>query len=126
MMEIANTNNYDFFTVIPGIKEKTAKALVDGLHDNTDLIYFLLKELTLVEDVKGRYSVAFTKVRDEEMEHFITENYGTIDDSLTKNTTILVVPTKDIKSAKTDKANKYGIPIVPIDELKEYIQTNIL
>jgi len=126
MMEIANTDNYDFFTVIPGIKEKTAKALVDGLHDNNDLIYFLLKELTLIEEVRGHYSVAFTKVRDEEMEKFITDNYGTIDDSLTKNTTILVVPTKDIKSSKTDKANKYGIPIVPIDELKEYITNNLL
>ena len=38
-------------------------------------------------------------------------------ESVTKATDYLVVPYKDFTSSKTAKADKYGIPIVTVEEL---------
>lgn len=126
IIEFSHDRNYEFFTVIPGIKEKTSKKLVDGINENIKLIQFLIQELNIQNEPRttGLFSVAFTKIRDEEMENMIKEYGGIINDSLTKDTSILVIPEKGVKSSKVLKAEKYGIPVVPIYELKNYIEEN--
>lgn len=126
IIEIAQSKNYDFFTVIPGIKEKTAKKLVDGINNNMKLISFLIQELNVENEPRnnGSFSVVFTKVRNEEIEKFIEEYGGVVSDSLTKDTSLLVIPEKGVKSSKITKAEKYGIPIIPINDVIKYIKNN--
>lgn len=125
LMDIAEDVKISQLITIPGIKEKTAFKIVDGIRENKKLIKFLLKTL-IVHETKGRqndskFSVCFTKVRDSEAEKYIKESGGTIDDGLKKTTTFLVVPDKSISSSKVTKAQKYNIPVVSIDELKDVI-----
>lgn len=108
----------------PGIKEKSAKKIIDGLKENEELIEKLVDILDVYEDepeADSKFSVCFTKVRDDKIESWIKHNGGSIDDTLTKNTNILVIPMSGTRSSKVDKAEKYGIPVVTIDILQEYI-----
>ena len=49
---------------------------------------------------------------------------GVVEDSLTKKTSFLIVPTGfgDQHSAASDKARKYGVPIVEIDQVPKYLE----
>ena len=125
LLEISIDNKFSKLIGIPGIKEKTAMKIVEGIKENKKLIKFLLKTLT-VNETKGninssKFSVCFTKVRDKELEKYIKECGGTIDDGLKKTTTYLVVPDKSISSSKVTKAEKYNIPVVTVDELRNNI-----
>lgn len=115
-------------TVIPGIKDKTARKIIEGIKDNEKLIEFLENELTLLEDKKSgsRFSVVFTKVRDKELEQWTVENGGEVKDSLTKDTSVLVVPVIGVESSKVEKAKKYNIPIVGVNDYKEYIKKTFI
>lgn len=121
------------FEVIPGIKEKTANKIIAGIRVNEDLIKFLEKELNVREEklVQSDFKVVFTKVRPNdfpelELEQFIEEAGGSIEESVTKDTNIVVVPNLMVTSGKINKANSYDIPIVPIEDLKEYIKNKYL
>lgn len=126
IIEFSHDKNYDFFTVIPGIKDKTAKKLVDGINSNLQLIKFLIQELQVNNEPRssGTFSVVFTKIRDEEIEKMIEEYGGVVSDSLTKNTSLLVIPEKGVNSSKVEKAKKYNIPVITIDEVENYIKEN--
>lgn len=129
MIEIALMGNIAFFTVLPGIKDITAKKLVDGIRNNLALLIFLQENLNILEEpkfVKGDFTVVFTKVRNTEIEEFIKENHGSIGDNVTKETSLVVVPKIGVKSSKVNTAMKYEIPIVSIDECKEYIINNLI
>ena len=58
---------------IPGIKDKSAARIINGIKDNLKLIEYLEDKLTILnEDTESaKYSVCFTKVRDEELEKYI-------------------------------------------------------
>ena len=126
VIELSLNQNYDAFTIVNGIKDKTSEKIVRGIQENQKLIDVLEEELNLREDkrVSGKFSVAFTKVRDKDMESYIESIGGIVADSLTKNTDILVVPMKGITSDKVVKATKYGIPVIPIDELETYLKNH--
>nr|DAS02450.1 MAG TPA: DNA ligase [Caudoviricetes sp.] len=130
LLKFATDGNIEIFTVIPGIKEKTAQKLMDGINANIDLIKYLRKNLIINEPVShsGEFTVCFTKVREDDepgLKEFIEEAGGIIDnDSFTKKTSILVIPYEGVVSSKINKAVKYDIPIVTIDKLKEYITDN--
>ena len=124
ILDIVDNKEYSKLVKIHGIKDKTAKKIIDGISDNLKLIKFLEKELDIIESkgsTKAKFTVCFTKVRDKEKEEFIKEMGGEPSDDLKKSTTFLVVPSLDISSSKVDKAKKYGIPVIPIDELEDTI-----
>lgn len=115
---------YNELLECPGIKEKTATKIIEGLKSNEKLIDKLVDILDVYEDdVQGesRFSVCFTKIRDEKLEEWIKERGGSIDDTLTKQTSILVVPVSGTQSSKVMRAKKYGIPVVTIDDLQNYV-----
>lgn len=127
LIEYAMDNQAAIFTVIPGIKEKTAIKLIDGIHENIDLIMFLMEVLNVLDEpteVHGDFKVCFTKVRDSEKEAFIKEHGGEVVDDVTKETSFVVVPSLAVESSKTKKATKYGLPLVLIDDLENYINLN--
>ena len=95
------------------------------MRENKELIKFLINELYIIE-TKGtrktsKFSVCFTKVRDNAKEEFIRKCGGEVVDSVSKTTTFLVVPSLNSSSSKIDKAKKYGIKIVQIDDLESVI-----
>ena len=114
------------FTEIPTIKEKTAEKIIQGIQENISLIIFLEKKLTLFEEKSSSslFSVCFTKIRDKEKEAFIKEHGGKVVDNVTKDTSFVVVEREGITSGKTKDAEKYGIPIITIDKMEQYITEN--
>lgn len=128
IMDYSLNNTPDLLTVVPGIKIKTAQKIVDGIRENEKIILFLENELNLIQDKKQqcKFTVVFTKVRNEELEKWTEENFGKVKDTLTKDIDVLVVPMDGVKSSKVDKAKKYNIPIISIDKYKEYVQNNLI
>lgn len=127
LIEIVDSDSLEKFLKIPGIKDKTAKKIMDGLKNNLDLIEFLEDELTIYNTKnaqKSKFKVCFTKIRDDDAEKTIRSYGGEVVDSLTKDTNILVVPTMDTESSKVTKARKYGAYIVPIDDLPGFIYSH--
>ncbi len=71
------------------------------------------------------FTVCYTKTRpDDEMKEYIESLNGACVDSVTKDTSIVVVPNLSITSSKTNKAKKYDIPIIPESEIRNYIREN--
>jgi DNA ligase (NAD+) len=125
LVDICENNSLSKLVIVPGIQDKSAKKIVEGLNSNIKLIKFLEKELVILptkgNDSNYKFSVCFTKVRDKDMENYITEMGGQVSDSLTKDTTFLVVPYDGIESSKVTKAKSYDIPVISIDNLKNTI-----
>lgn len=67
-------------------------------------------------------SVCFTGFRNPEMESLITSEGGTVKNSLTKSTTILVVKDSSIATTKVQKAESYGIRVMDEIELRELLK----
>ena len=113
----------DMLCLIRGISDITANKIIFGLRDSEDLIMELENELTLIpfKSNKGSFKVCFTKIRDERLEKFIIGLGGQVVDSVTKDTNLVVIPMKGVESSKVSKANKYGIPVIPIDDVESYI-----
>lgn len=126
IIDLAINHNSDAFTIVNGVKDKTAEKIVKGINDNIDLISVLEDELILHPDARtsGRFNVVFTKIRDKDMEDYIESVGGIVSDNLTKKTDILVIPAKGVTSDKVTKAQKYDIPVIAIDEVKDYINKN--
>lgn len=104
---------------LPGFGEKTAVKIQKGINSKIKTIEFLLNRLNIkdninVTNIKGK--VCFTKVRDEDFENRLISKGYEVSDSLTKETTHLIVPSLSVSSNKVDKAHKYGIPVLTLDE----------
>ena len=112
---------------IPGIKEKTAVKIIDGLKDNESLILKLEDILDLIpfKKEKARFKACFTKIRpNDDLSDFIMTKGGLATDTLTKDVDFLVIPMKGVTSSKTEKAQKWGIPIIALNKCESYITEN--
>ena len=114
--------------LIKGISDKTASKIIFGLRDSEDIILDLENELTLIpfNSNKESFKVCFTKIRDESMEEYIKSKGGEIVDSVTKDTNLVIIPMKGVESSKVNKAHKYGVKVIPIEEAKDYIDSNFV
>ena len=125
LVDFAENNGVAFLSEVNGIGDKKATQIMDGVKENLPLIEFLLDELDVVkEENKGpvKFSVCFTNVRDEELNKWIEEKGGKVDQSITKSTSYLVVPMIGVTSGKVTKAKEYNIPIIEIDDLKSRVE----
>ena len=114
--------------VVPGIKDLQAKKILDGIGENKKTIRKLLeKYITICYPVeeKGDFIAVFHKIRSAIISDLIREKGGSVDDNLTKSTTFLIVPNGfgNEHSSTSDKARKYGIPIVEIDNVESFINS---
>lgn len=123
VLHFTKKKQYAYLMTIEGIGEKKAKHILSGLWENLDLIEFLLDQLDVLSDETfvPKFSTCFTKVRDLELEDMIATQQGVVTDNVTKQTDFLIVPTIDVVSESTKKADKYGIPKIPIDDAVAYI-----
>lgn len=104
---------------LPGFGEKTATRVQKGINKNLKTIDFLLKTLTLKEKVapgKLKGIVCFSQVRDASFESKLTGKGYKVTDSLTKSVDYLVVPSLDVVSSKIEKAKKWGIEILTLEQ----------
>ena len=134
----------DPFGIVTGSKiekiggfNKTAEDFVNYLYtfkdyyeDIKDVLKPLVKEeiisLPIKNDIindtslKGK-NYCFSGIRDKELENNIVLKGGKVSDTITKSITHLVVLDINGSSSKIEKAKKYGINIVSIDNLKKEI-----
>ena len=86
-----------------------------------------MKKIDILDSSKmsgSKFSICFTKVRDPKLEELIETKGGEASESVTKDTSALIVPDLATKSGKVDKAKKYGIPIIPYADAELYIKSN--
>ena len=109
---------------------KTAKDFVDYLETFKEY-YETVKDIFVLKNnykeepkkegnLKDK-SYCFSGIRDKDLEGIIISKGGTIADTLTKSVTYLVVLDINGTSSKLEKAKKYGVKIVSIDNLKKEI-----
>ena len=127
VLDYAKSDKPSAFSAIQGISDITAMKLVEGIKENKSIIKFLLNELTVLHEDKNecKFIAAFTKVRSDVIEREIVKRGGVVGDNVTKNTTFLITKDENTTSTSVDKAKKYGIPIVPIDDVIEWMNENV-
>jgi hypothetical protein len=62
--------------------------------------------------------IVMTKVRDKEIQTFMTNQGASLEDAMKKDTFVLIVKSKEDKSNKMDYAVKNNIPIMTVEEFK--------
>jgi DNA ligase (NAD+) len=81
-----------------------------------------IKKDIIKVDQKCNWKVVFTGFRDATLK-FVLEKLGaTITDSISKNTTHLIVKDKDSTSTKVEKAQSLGVKIYTVEEINECIK----
>ena len=126
LLDIVEEGNSDLLSsAVPGIGHKKAITIIDGMKENMKTIKFLLKELKVYHEINdAKFKVCFTKVRDKEIEKLVERYGGKVVNSVTSDTTYLVVPDLEVSSSKTKSAKKNGVPIVTIAEISDIIKSN--
>lgn len=116
-------NIYYELSSIKNIGEGKAKTIIDEFPLFRDDIAFILDNFNLINTVynDNTCTVRFTGFRDNNLVNKLVEmGYDADGDAgVTKSTDILLVPYKDYNSGnKVQKALKYGIQIIPVNEFK--------
>lgn len=104
---------------MPGFGEKTVSKIQRGINSKLKTIYFLLDTLTIKENsntVKSKGKICFTKVRNIDFENELVSKGYEVTESFNKEVNILIVPSLATNSNKIDKAEKYGIKIMTLDD----------
>lgn len=112
---------------INGFAEKSAKSYLAGL-DRYNAFVSTLPVTVAKTQVKVASSsecagltFVFTGVRRKDLEDLIQEKGGVIADSVSKNTTHLIMKVKGSGSAKEVKAEKAGVTIWEVSELEAFL-----
>ena len=83
--------------------------------------YPILGPVTIVRPVAFKGLICFTGFRDAALERRLAEAGYEVTDTVTKKTTVLVIPDAGSESSKVDKAQKAQIPIKKVSEfVREY------
>ena len=127
LLEFAENSEVSKLIVIEGIKDLQAKKILDGISENQKVIQKLLDKYISIcypEEKKGDFIAVFHKIRSVTLTEYIESMGGIVDDNLTKSTTFLIVPNGfgDQHSSASDKARRYGIPIVEIDHVIDFVK----
>lgn len=125
LLELVHKNNAVVeLSQIPGIKEKTANKIIDGIRENIAL----LQALTTIikEDKKSvKYKCVFTGFRNNEFKQFLENNWDTeVVDSVNKDVDLLIANSLDTESTKIKKARKLNIPIMTLNDAYTHFKYN--
>ena len=121
-----NQELIDNIIELEGFQEKTAKKFVSGLVLFKKFIkehpMIKIKKATKKQKIKkGKYTnevVAFSGVRDKELEKGIISQGGRISNTITSNTTLLIVKDIQSRSTKIKKAKEMKIKIIEYKKKK--------
>ena len=137
ILEMALIHNVAFFTVFKGFREKLARNLVYQVNKNKDLIYEILTVVNptmsyLETGGKNNYKIFLYKLDVSDIPGLFTlleDTGGVITKRITKDTDIFCTPVADYQMNdidKMEKAEKYNIQIVDMDNIINYINENYI
>ena len=123
---------------VNGIGEENATSIVENMKKmktfltDANLLYKLCKEQSKqtiktkksqVEDhILNGKNIVMTKVRDANIISELSKYGGKLENTITKNTFVLITKSHDDVSSKTKKANELGIPIMtPLEFTQKYL-----
>ena len=89
-----------------------------GLEYKLDTALPMKASSEVVQGPLAGKKIVMTKVRDKEIQTFMTSQGASLEDSMKKDTFVLIVKSKEDKSNKTDYAVKNSIPIMTVEEFK--------
>lgn len=129
LIQFADENNPSKLVLIGGIADATAQKIIDGINENKSMIQKLLGKYVTIfyeKEKTAKFIAVFHKIRSITISDMIKEYGGEVQDNLTKKTSFLIVPNgfSNEHSNTSDKARNYGIPIVEIDNVPQYIKGN--
>lgn len=110
---------------IEGFAETSAKSYVDSYDSFFEFIKNLpitIKENIEVGDTLNGKTFVFTGVRLPDVEKIIISNGGKIGTAVSKNSSYLVMKSKNSGSSKEKKALELGIEILEVDELNNLLK----
>ena len=127
LIEFAEDNQVSKLIMVPGIADIEALKILHGIKENEKLIKKLMEKYVDVyytNTLSAKFIAVFHKIRSEVISEEVVKYGGVVEDSLTKKTSFLIVPAGfgDQHSAASDKARKYGVPIVEIDQVPKYLE----
>lgn len=127
LLEFSEDLRISKLIVISGIKELQAKKILEGIRDNRKTIDKLLAkhvEVYYPDEKKSDFIAVFHNIRSVTITNLIESMGGAVDDNLTKKTTFLIVPDGfgSTSSSTSDKARRYGVPIVEISQVPDYLK----
>jgi DNA ligase (NAD+) len=132
----SNTEKIDMLKKVAGIGKENAAEFVE----NIPVFLGFLRECSLESKLQGGPSptntmeqpvnvdtsnsfyqkkVVMTKTRDKDIIDFVTKMGGSLEDSMKKDTFVLIVKSTEDSSSKTEYAKKNGIPILSVEQFKE-------
>lgn len=126
LLSIPANELYSRIVNIKGCGEATANAIVaERQYFYSDLKYIFDNQMyiptTGIEDNK-EFKIRFSGFRDSQLVQVLNMDPrvdANDNEGLTKETTLLLVPSPDFKSSKVDKAKKYGIKIATVVDFME-------
>jgi DNA ligase (NAD+) len=113
--------SYEKAITLFGVDVKTANALLEGIEAAHNLCTKL--EISLKTELKTsefkNFSIVMTGFRDQEFQEKLEKMGAKFSNSVSKNTTHLLVADKNSNSGKAKKAKELGIPTLTLDEFKD-------
>lgn len=104
-------------SVIQGISDITANKIITGVRNNHAIINKLIGILSVSSKLySGGERIVFTGIRDKDFEQALTNGGNNVEESVTKDTNYVVTNNVNGSTGKLDKARKYGIPILSIED----------
>jgi NAD-dependent DNA ligase len=120
---------------IKGVEETTAQLFISNLPklfqfvDDNEIDGFKVQQPIQAQDDQGQPSkrndenvsgktFVFTGVRDKDVEAYIVDNGGVVGNTISKNTTALIVKSLESESSKATKAQQLKIPIFTLEHFK--------
>ena len=116
---------------VEGFSEKTSKQFIDSLSnfkqfmDEHSFLQIEIPKKSTSGTLFKQNKVVMTGFRNSEMIKFIEENGGTITNTISKNTTLLIIKDKETKGSKIQAAELLGIPIQTQKQFTEKYNINI-
>ena len=122
LMQIMDVKGYDIKSATnfyDGIK--LFADFYNSIKDYVNVDHLIEEAEDVIDGCMTGQSVCFTGFRNPDMESLIIAEGGTVKNSLTKSTTILVIKDSSVTTAKVQKAESYGIRIMDEIELREIL-----
>lgn len=113
------THIIEELTQLKGFGATTAKAFLLGITANKDLLKFLLQHIHILKSEPVSMKVVFTGFRNPDFEKHLMKGGIGVDDSITKNTGLVIALNPNATSGKLKKAKEAGIPILSLVDAYE-------
>jgi NAD-dependent DNA ligase len=127
LISISPENLYNELNHIRGIGTETINTIMEELPYYIEDIQFIANMKNVIQSKGVTFAkIRFTGVRDIDLVNQLNDlGYDAGEGSVTKDTNILVVPNMNHNSSKVITAKKYGTTIMPINELRNIINSGL-